>query len=73
MDILFGRGELKMSKNTFISVKEVEYIYKEDCEEFGVKFSKSDFEKFLNFLQIDFHDWVNGNLRYFYQYKKPIQ
>ena len=67
MDILFGRGELKMSKNTFISIKEVEHIYKEDCEELGVKFSKRDFEKFLNFLQIDFYDWVNGNLRYFNQ------
>ena len=62
-----------MSRNAFISIKEVEHIYKEDCEEFGVKFSKRDFEKFLNFLQIDFYDWVNGNLRYFYQYKKPIQ
>ena len=67
MAILSGRGELKMSKNTFISVKEVEHIYKEDCEELGVKFSKRDFENFLNFLQIDFYDWVNGNLRYFNQ------
>ena len=67
MTILFGRGELKMSKNTFVSVKEVEDVYKDYFKEVGIKFSKHNFEKFLKFLQIDFNDWVKGNLRYFDQ------
>ena len=54
-----------MSKNAFISVKEVEDVYKDYFREVGIKFSKHDFEKFLSFLEIDFRDWVNGNLRYF--------
>ena len=56
-----------MNKNTFISVKEVEDVYKGYFKECSIKFSKRDFEKFLNFLQIDFHDWIKGNLRYFNQ------
>ena len=54
-----------MNKNIFINVKEIEYIYREDSKETKTKFSKHDFEKFLEFLNIDFHDWVKSNLRYF--------
>ena len=67
MDILFGRGELKMSKNAFISVKEVEDVCKDYFKEVSTKFSKRDFKEFLKFLEFDFHDWVKGNLRYFNQ------
>lgn len=56
-----------MSKNTFISVKKVEDTYKDYFKEVGIKFSKRDFEKFLDFLELDFYDWVNCNLRYFNQ------
>lgn len=56
-----------MSKNTFISVKKVEGTYKDYFKEVGIKFSKRDFEKFLDFLELDFHDWVKSNLRYFNQ------
>ena len=56
-----------MSKNTFVSVKEVEDVYKDYFKEDGAKFSKRDFKEFLKFLEIDFHDWVKGNLRYFNQ------
>ena len=54
-----------MSKNTFISVKEVEDVYKDYFKEVGINFSNHDFERFLKFLEIDFHDWIKGNLRYF--------
>jgi len=67
MDILFGRCELNMSKNKFISIKEVEDMYKDYFKEVSIKSSKHDFEKFLIFLELDFHDWVKGNLRYFNQ------
>ena len=56
---------VKMGKDTYISVKDVEYIYRDYFEDVGIKFSKRDFKKFLDFLEIDFHDWVKSNLRYF--------
>ena len=33
-----------------------------------LEFTKKDFVKFLNFLEVDFFDWVMGNLRYFNKY-----
>lgn len=54
-----------MSQNTIMGVEEIEAIYREYCKQTNIKFSKNDFAKFLKFLQIDFYDWVKGNLRYF--------
>ena len=55
-----------MIKNQVINLKEIEIIYKEYCKRENIKFSPNNFIKFLNFLQIDFYDWVKDNLRYFF-------
>jgi succinate dehydrogenase flavin-adding protein (antitoxin of CptAB toxin-antitoxin module) len=55
---------------TTINIDEIRDIFKEDCEEDSKKFSEKKFQKFLDFLEIDLYDWVNGNLRYFYQQQK---
>jgi hypothetical protein len=57
-----------MIEKTYIEVEEIETIYREHCEDIGVKFSKNGFARFLEFLKIDFFDWVNGNLKYFDKY-----
>ena len=66
-DIQFGKGDIKMDKNTIIKVKEIEPLYREHCKKINVKFSKNDFARFLKFLEIDFHDWIKSNLKYFDQ------
>ena len=65
MVILFGRGDFIMRENVYIEVEEIEALYREHCKEVGVKFSKSGFTRFLEFLKIDFFDWVKSNLKYF--------
>lgn len=53
------------TKNTIINVGEIEILYREYCKEIGVKFSKSDFTKFLIFLEVDLFDWIKDNLKHF--------
>ena len=65
MDILFGRGDVRMRENGYIEVEEIETLYREYCKETGLKFSKKSLARFLVFLKVDFFDWVNGNMRYF--------
>lgn len=50
--------------------KEVKRIYKEYCEEKGIKFSEKNFNNFLEFLEIDFYDWVKANLKVYFRDKK---
>jgi len=50
-----------------MNIDEIRNLFMEDCEEDGEKFVEENFQKFLKFLEIDFRDWVKGNLRYFYQ------
>ena len=68
-DILFGKNRNKFmdNKSTIVNIDAIRDIFKEDCEEENMKFNEKEFEKFLEFLEIDFRDWVNGNLRYFYK------
>ena len=65
MVILFGRGDIRMRENVYIEVEEIATLYREHCKEIGVKFSKSGFARFLEFLKIDLFDWVKSNLKYF--------
>ena len=54
-----------MNQTTFINVKEIEDLYREFCNGIHIRFTKKKFDKFIKFLEIDFYDWVRGNLRYF--------
>lgn len=49
--------------------KIIKKIYREYCEENKIKFSEKEFVDFLNFLEIDFYDWVKENLRYYFRDK----
>ncbi len=57
---------MKQNSNT-INIDEVCDIYKECCEEENKEFKKDEFERFLEFLEIDFYDWIKENLRQFYK------
>jgi len=54
-----------MKNNTIINASEVEKLFKEFCEENKIEFSENKFDEFLKFLEIDFYDWVKGNLSQF--------
>ena len=52
-----------------IDKKDIEEIYKEYCEEVGIRFRKKEFGDFLKFLEIDFYDWVKENLKCYFREK----
>jgi len=52
-----------------INKKDIEEIYKEYCEEMGIRFRKKEFEGFLKFLEIDFYNWVVENLKRYFRDK----
>lgn len=54
-----------MKNNTIINILEVKKLFKEYCEENKIEFSENKFVRFLKFLEIDFYDWVKGNLKQF--------
>ena len=54
-----------MRENAYIKIEESEPLYRRHCKEICVEFSKSGFERFLEFLKINFYDWVKSNLKYF--------
>jgi hypothetical protein len=57
-----------MKKQTLINITEIENLFREYCDDNKVKFSENKFEDFLEFLEIDFYDWVKQNLKYFYTF-----
>ena len=54
-----------MKNSTIINISEVEKLFKEFCKENKIDFSENRFEEFLRFLEIDFYDWIKGNLSQF--------
>jgi len=54
-----------VNKSTIINIGEIRSIFKEYCEEENEEFSESKFEKFLEFLEVDFYDWAKENLKQF--------
>lgn len=52
-----------------INIDEIRSIFKEYCEENKLEFLEDRFEEFLEFLEIDFYDWIKDNLKYFYNQK----
>ncbi len=49
---------------------EIKKIYKEYYKERNIKFSEKEFQDFLEFLNIDFYDWVKENLKQYFRNKK---
>lgn len=56
-----------MDKNTqtIINIDEIRHQFKEYCKEHNLKYSDDNFQLFLNFLEVDFYDWIKDNLKYF--------
>jgi len=54
-----------MEQETTINISEIEKLFREDCEKNKMEFSYKKFIDFLKFLEIDFYDWVNENLKQF--------
>ena len=50
--------------------REIKEIYQEYCKKNGIQFLEKDFNDFLEFLEIDFYDWVKENLRIYFRDKK---
>ena len=53
-----------------INVNGILNIYKEDCADMRHTFKKGEYEEFIKYLEIDFFDWVKGNLHHFFLDKK---
>lgn len=45
----------------------IEDYFKEYCEEYGIEFSEDQADAFIDFLEIDIYDWINGNMKYFFE------
>lgn len=52
-------------KNTVINSPEIQKLFEEYCKRNKIGFSKEKFGEFLKFLEVDFYDWVRGNLKQF--------
>lgn len=51
--------------------KEIEEIFENFVKENKLKVNKkANFKDFLKFLEIDFYDWVKGNLRCYFREKE---
>jgi hypothetical protein len=57
-----------MKRETIINLAGIREEFREYCKEYKIKFSNKKFMAFLDFLEIDFYDWVRENLR---QFDKP--
>lgn len=58
-----------MKNDTIINIPEIKKLFREYCKENKIEFSEQKFEEFLKFLEIDFYDWLKGNLKHFYTQK----
>jgi len=72
MDILYGKDNLNFWKvksmeegTEIINVNGVLDMYKEDCADMDEPFNEEGYEEFIKYLEIDFFDWVRGNLHQF--------
>lgn len=55
---------------TIINDDEIRKIFNEENKEYGEKFTDKNFQKFIQFLEIDLRDWVKENVREFYRQKQ---
>lgn len=49
---------------TIINHQNLKSTYRELCKNDKVEFEAVEFEKFQQFLEIDFYDWVKENFNY---------
>ncbi|MFH1946581.1 MAG: hypothetical protein ABIJ23_00260 [Candidatus Magasanikbacteria bacterium] len=56
---------MRKKSTTMMNVDEIRNLFMEDCKEGGEIFVDENFQKFLNFLEIDFYDWAKENLKQF--------
>lgn len=54
------------TNSRIISISEIRDIFQEDCQSQEKQFKREEFVEFLDFLEIDFYDWVRGNLNQFW-------
>jgi hypothetical protein len=54
-----------MKNNTIININEIRDVFKEYCGEEDIQFSEENFKRFLDFLEIDFYDWIKENFEQF--------
>lgn len=54
-----------MEDNSIIEPREIESFFREYCKENRIEFSQQSLKRFLNFLEIDFYDWLRENLNQF--------
>lgn len=53
------------ANQTFISLKEMRDFYKVCCDEKGTRFSKKEFETFVDCCERDFYQWLRDNFKFF--------
>lgn len=58
-------GKACTKNKTFLKLGDIKELYDEHCQNIGIKSDTKEFLAFLDFLRIDFYDWVRENLRYF--------
>jgi hypothetical protein len=59
---------MKKITSKIINTEEIKHLFEEFIQNNKVKkYTKKDFRNFLNFLEIDFYDWVRGNLRSYFK------
>lgn len=54
-----------MKNNTIININEIRDVFKEYCEEENIEFNEKKFKNFLDFLEIDFYDWIKESFEQF--------
>ncbi|MCX6811594.1 MAG: hypothetical protein NT039_02800 [Candidatus Berkelbacteria bacterium] len=59
--------------NKILTQKMIKKFYKEFAGQNDLKTGKEDFRKFLLFLEIDFYDWVQENLRFYFKEKYTLK
>ncbi len=51
----------------YLPVELIKEVFEEYCEDIEREYTEEKFKDFLNFLGNDVYDWINGNLRYFFE------
>ena len=54
-----------MKNNIVINTSEIKSVYREYCKKEKIKFSEKAFKRFIEFLEVDFYDWITENLKQF--------
>ena len=53
------------TNQTVISLNEIRKFYKEECKDYDMKYSETEFEAFVDCCERDFYEWLKENLKYF--------